>query len=568
MKVQPVILCGGSGTRLWPLSRQRHPKQLLALNGELTLAALKARAGGEDPVLAVMPADHVMTDVEAFGEAARAGTQHAADGRFVTFGISPSEPHSGYGYIHSVDAVRGGLLASSSSRNDRLWKAMRPRLKPWLVLLCALWSGAGIAAEEAAAPTPAPAETLETVPEETSTVLPAPVPEGVPSLQMSTDYGSPILALGGYRPMGEIQGGAIRIEPFTIRGGVQAGIGYNDNVTLSNTNKQSSMFLTVSPSLAIGLEGATQRYYLFYRGNYGAYPGSSRDDYDEHNIGVSAANQWGSRLRTLVRYEFVEGQNPRGSTSATLTDAESWRVNALRGTISYGAAGAPGRIEANAGYINRKYTGSAIAGAARDYEQFDAGGAFYWRVAPKTQALTEIRRSEITHDADPTLDSTEMRYLIGARWEATAKTSGTLRAGYLTRDFATSTRSDFTGLTYEAAVTWTPLSYSAVNVAATRTTSEGVEAGSPFLIDHLASIAWTHAWSDRVRTMATYLYGQQDHQAVGRTDRLHALGLRATYGFQRKLRFGAEFRHDTRSSPAPLLDYNRNITLVTVEASL
>ena len=169
MKLQPVILCGGSGTRLWPLSRHQFPKQLLALNGDasmlqatalrvtaaeswddsqilpplvvtneeyrfvsaeqlrqsgieakalilepfgrntapaLTVAALHARAGGDDPVLLVMPADHVIVDIERFREAVREGASHAARGAFVTFGITPTHAHTGYGYIR-VGSGRG-----------------------------------------------------------------------------------------------------------------------------------------------------------------------------------------------------------------------------------------------------------------------------------------------------------------------------------------------------------------------------------------------------------------------------------------------------------------------------
>lgn len=168
MKLQPVILCGGSGTRLWPLSRYQYPKQLLALHGTdsmlqatalrltgaqsqsdvdvlaplvvtseeyrfitaeqlrqsevkasrlilepfgrntapaLTVAALAARTAGDDPLLLVMPADHVIGDVERFRAAVREGSDHAERGAIVTFGIVPSRPHTGYGYIR-VGAAR------------------------------------------------------------------------------------------------------------------------------------------------------------------------------------------------------------------------------------------------------------------------------------------------------------------------------------------------------------------------------------------------------------------------------------------------------------------------------
>ncbi|MBI4756205.1 MAG: mannose-1-phosphate guanylyltransferase/mannose-6-phosphate isomerase [Betaproteobacteria bacterium] len=170
MNIQPVILCGGSGTRLWPLSRDQYPKQLLSLTGQqtmlqatasrldgatlpagssvlppilvsnedyrfitaeqlrqngqrsaaivlepvgrntapaLTLAALSATSAGGDPVLLVMPADHVIRDTSAFCAAAFDGARLAEEGRFVTFGITPSAPETGYGYIRCGKPLDG-----------------------------------------------------------------------------------------------------------------------------------------------------------------------------------------------------------------------------------------------------------------------------------------------------------------------------------------------------------------------------------------------------------------------------------------------------------------------------
>jgi mannose-1-phosphate guanylyltransferase / mannose-6-phosphate isomerase len=171
--VQPVVLSGGSGTRLWPLSREKYPKQLLSLIGQdsllqatvrrvtgtpgvtltapmvvcneeyrfviaeqlrllgesgtvvlepcgrntapaLTLAALAATKGGADPVLLVMPADHVITNVAAFQDVVSRGASLAAAGAVVTFGITPDAPETGYGYIQS-----GALFgtADAAARN-------------------------------------------------------------------------------------------------------------------------------------------------------------------------------------------------------------------------------------------------------------------------------------------------------------------------------------------------------------------------------------------------------------------------------------------------------------------
>ena len=154
--ILPVIMSGGSGSRLWPLSRALHPKQFLALLSEKTLlqetinrldpascidpiiicnnehrfivaeqlrvngtaasdiilepmgkntapaialAALAAIAKGEDPLLLVLAADHVIKDVDAFQNAVVDATVFAQLGKLVTFGIVPTQPETGYGYI-------------------------------------------------------------------------------------------------------------------------------------------------------------------------------------------------------------------------------------------------------------------------------------------------------------------------------------------------------------------------------------------------------------------------------------------------------------------------------------
>ena len=161
----PVILSGGAGTRLWPLSRELYPKQLLPLMGEHTmlqdtarrldglnaappvvvcndahrflvaeqlrliginpraivlepigrntapaialaaLAALKSAPKGEDPVLLVLPADHVIRDVAAFQAAAVTGMVSAEEGKLVTFGVVPRTPETGYGYIRRGESL-------------------------------------------------------------------------------------------------------------------------------------------------------------------------------------------------------------------------------------------------------------------------------------------------------------------------------------------------------------------------------------------------------------------------------------------------------------------------------
>jgi mannose-1-phosphate guanylyltransferase / mannose-6-phosphate isomerase len=166
-KLLPVVVAGGGGTRLWPLSRQAHPKQFIALHGQhsllqatllrlqglpalagnstgilpglligneahrfmilrqardvacepgglvlepegrgtaaaLTVAALYAQSiDGEDPVLLMLPADHLVRDEAVWQQAVLNALPLAQDGQLVTFGIPPDQPATGYGYIET-----------------------------------------------------------------------------------------------------------------------------------------------------------------------------------------------------------------------------------------------------------------------------------------------------------------------------------------------------------------------------------------------------------------------------------------------------------------------------------
>ncbi len=162
----PVILSGGSGTRLWPLSRQAYPKQFINLIGEQSLfqqtcervsaeqfaaplilanndhrfivaeqmrqigrnpaaivlepvarntapaaliAALMAARQADDALVLLLPSDQQIVDREGFLHSVQAGEEVARRGRFVTFGVRPTEPHTGYGYIE-VKTVEGDVL--------------------------------------------------------------------------------------------------------------------------------------------------------------------------------------------------------------------------------------------------------------------------------------------------------------------------------------------------------------------------------------------------------------------------------------------------------------------------
>jgi mannose-1-phosphate guanylyltransferase len=171
--ILPVIMAGGTGSRLWPMSRELHPKQFLRLTGErsmlqetlsrldgldilepilicneehrflaaeqmrqmdllsasiilepigrntapaIALAALKATESGDDPLLLILAADHVIDDNIAFHRAIKDAMPYAEAGNLVTFGIVATGPETGYGYIQRGKSIGNEELAFSVER--------------------------------------------------------------------------------------------------------------------------------------------------------------------------------------------------------------------------------------------------------------------------------------------------------------------------------------------------------------------------------------------------------------------------------------------------------------------
>lgn len=175
--ILPVIMAGGSGSRLWPMSRKNLPKQLLKLNGELTmlqatvdrlkgvdcmspsvicnedyrfmvaeqlrqidsdtsalilepegrntapaiaLAAIEATRNGDDPTMLVLAADHVIRDATAFQQCVKQGNELVTEGKVVTFGIVPTHPETGYGYLKASNKYGASAVETFVEKPDEI----------------------------------------------------------------------------------------------------------------------------------------------------------------------------------------------------------------------------------------------------------------------------------------------------------------------------------------------------------------------------------------------------------------------------------------------------------------
>ncbi len=352
-------------------------------------------------------------------------------------------------------------------------------------------------------------------------------------------------------------------------------LGHDDNLTQApDTLAQpaiSSAIWLVNTGLTAEIEHKGDRYSLSYAGTYTRYAASSLDNVDNHILKVQAANVLD--VRNAVRWEagLVDGFDPRGSTDATFAaQAPShYRTHRAGGTYAYGAEGAKGRIEADAFYATKDYLNNRDRMRTADVDTTEFNGRFFWRVLPKTLAALEVRYADFNYvAADAGLDSNSLQLLAGANWSATAATSGSFRVGHLSRRY--DSRADFSGLSWEAGVTWKPLTYSTFTFSTGRgvndTNSGAINVVGNFVLGTTYGVNWTHEWRSNLRSEFGWSRTDSDYDGIDRLDKLDAYKLGIYYDFRRWMDLGLEMNYSDRRSNVPEFNFTRFQSLAVMRA--
>ena len=364
----------------------------------------------------------------------------------------------------------------------------------------------------------------------------------------------------------------VRLDPFVLYPSVSLVEGYNDNLTLSNNNQVKSAVTILSPALLAELKGDSSTYRLSYIGTWGTYASSSADNYLYNELHGSAEFEFSGRSRLRLLGDYLLKSDPRGSTLAStgLTTPNKYHLADVGGIYSYGAAGAQGRIELQGLVTNKEYTNNRFITTTLDFNSYQGGGTFFWRVGPKTEWLFQAQETRTDYISGLSVqDNTERRALTGLKWEATALTTGTFKVGESWKKYDNSSQANPKGFIWEGSVIWSPLTYSIVTLTTGKNYLDSQAGlGSSYVTDSYYYAVWNHAWTERVRTVATGSYVTDKYQGFAREDKTSLLGAKVTYDMRRWLTLGAEYTYSQRNSSAIGADYRRNLILFSLKATL
>jgi hypothetical protein len=390
--------------------------------------------------------------------------------------------------------------------------------------------------------------------------------------------------------LGTIAGAANAVDPMPVNQDgpvdfiptLKVSQGYNDNIDQAPDDKESSNVTKIAPTFLLRAQERENRYQLRYTPTFQRYSHDSDDNRVNHFATATGRLTLDARNRVNLGLNARRYQAALSDTNRTFGESEGG-INeryTLDGTYTFGADGAQGGIELDGSYVWNRYSNNLVGGSNNRSEEYNsprAGATFLWLVAPRTQLLIEGRYADFDYTwSGSDLDSTNLSALVGARWQATAKTSGSVRVGQEDKDFDDAGKEDTDVTRWQAQVNWRPVPHSQVRLNTANSLEEGSQSESPSSGENTIEqttygLSWDYDWDDQVSSNVAYSFRDKDYiggGSDGRNDELHTVSVGVRYSFRRWLDFGVETRFKDNDSSLDGANYDRNTYFLTATLSL
>jgi hypothetical protein len=379
---------------------------------------------------------------------------------------------------------------------------------------------------------------------------------------------------------------ALALEPTNLQAGpffftptLDLEAYYTDNLWLTDSRKKDTWVGVLTPRLQTWLQDGVNTYSLILELEDSTYENSSDDDFTDYTAKLDVHHEFNARNVVNVLGEYYDGHEDRGTgliegDLSFFTDKPVEYTKATAGgDYTYGSKASKGRVMLAAKTVDYQYDNFRDFTRYRDYTQDTFGGTFFWKVAPRTDALVEVRYIDNDYDeTDPSnpagsFNSEEYNYLVGVVWEATAKTTGHVKVGIYDRQYDSGARSDDDGPTWEVGVEWKPRTYSVLDLQTRRFTQETNGLGNAINTEEYA-LGWNHYWNQRAQTNLRVRYYTEDYQGSSREDDNYRAEARYDYEYRRWLDLGAGYRYEDRDSDINSFSYTANIFFLEARLSL
>lgn len=342
---------------------------------------------------------------------------------------------------------------------------------------------------------------------------------------------------------------------------------YDDNFREVEENEESSWVTRISPTLSLTAYGRKSEYVLSYTADSDTFHSSHKDNNTDHHLTADAGFRFDARNQLVLNAGYHKVEETTSSTPGV--EGDKYNTKNVGGVYTYGAETAAAQVDFGADYKELRYDNSGQLNAEKERDATALRSTFYYRVAPKTRVLAEVRHTDYSYVSEKSLDATNIAFLTGLTWEATAKTTGTVKFGREKKSFDRNDNDDQSNGMWEAGITWQPRTYSTFNLKARRALDEG-ENGASAIEATSTTLDWKHYWLDRVYSTASYTRSEQDYidDSNNRLDKTDIFGLGLNYEMRRWLDIGVGYKYAENDSNFANESYERNIYSISITASL
>lgn len=366
-------------------------------------------------------------------------------------------------------------------------------------------------------------------------------------------------------------------HPLRVADGVNVyadatgGFGYDTNVNQGVKGSETpSMVYRLQPTVMAEALYRANTYRLAYSGDYSQYPDYNADSVNNHEFLFSARNIFDARTALSWGASYQDVFDPIGSTdrSVGVSDPDhhhDWMVNA---TGRYGADDAKGRVELDGGVGGSRFLNNRSTTTAADVDNTNVAARFFYRAAPKTRLLTELRRTtyDYIHDVN-TLSNADWRLQVGATWDTTATITGAVKVGEQFKDYTNASRHDYTGSTWETSVRWKPLTYSSFDLVTGRAAVDPTGGTTAVPVTTNLSLGWNHDWTSYVHSNVSAGRERSRFEGSDRKDNETKYSTSLMYDWRQWLGVGLEFAYSHRESTQEQYNFSRLVSMVKLAAS-
>lgn len=364
-----------------------------------------------------------------------------------------------------------------------------------------------------------------------------------------------------------VSGSALALDPTAIdvKGMyfvpmVELAEAFDDNLRASDVAVEGWV-TSVKPSFMLGFEGKKGLYELNYSLERQINHVSGISDLTNQLANATAKLDFDMRNKLDLSAGYSKSENIDNYNVAS----GSSKLNTLNfgGLYVYGAESASGNVELGFDRIQLRSEDDLNLGL--EYDSSALKAAFIYRVSPRTRLLAEIKGSQYDYISN-NLDSTNVAMLVGARWEATAKTTGSVKFGRETKSFDTTGFKDATLSNWEVSVNWSPLTYSVITLNTKQKIDEG-SFGFNSVNSRVNGISWQHAWASGISSQLALTNSSREYSSV-RTDVLNSASVGLKYEVRRWMDVGLIYQYSNQDSPVATQEFTRNKMLLSVALSL